>query len=114
MRGEKSRAQAEYTQRGGLPGGKAEKAPCELETNGVRLAFDAGRRFLQPSGAALGLRRRRTVLEYTSERVRLDLGRRQVQVLGDGLCLGGFTGRSLLIRGTVIRIELTEKEREET
>lgn len=65
-------------------------------------------------GGALEVENCRTVLEYTSERVRLDLGSRQVQVLGDGLCLGGFTGRSLLIRGTVIRIELTEKEREET
>lgn len=65
-------------------------------------------------GGALEVENCRTVLEYTSERVRLDLGSRQVQVLGDGLCLGGFTGRSLLIRGTVIRIELTEKEREKT
>ncbi len=63
-------------------------------------------------GGALEVENCRTVVEYTSEQIRLDLGSCQVQILGDGLCLGGFTGRSLLIRGTIIRIELSEEGQE--
>ena len=52
----------------------------------------------------------RGVLLFNEERLALDMGRWQVSLCGDGLVLEGLTRRSLQIRGTLLRVELSTAE----
>lgn len=45
--------------------------------------------------------------EYTSERIRIDLGRYIITILGDELYINSFTHDGAIINGTILSLELS-------
>lgn len=44
--------------------------------------------------------------EYTSERIKIDLGRYIITILGDELFINSFTHSGAIINGTILALEL--------
>ena len=53
----------------------------------------------------------RAVLEMERDHVLLRLARRRVCLVGDGLVLLSLSGRAVLLRGTVFKVEFLEEDK---
>ena len=51
------------------------------------------------------------VIEYTSELIKLDIGRKSVTFSGDGLVIWSYDGKSAVITGKIMRIEYAAIDR---
>lgn len=48
--------------------------------------------------------------EYTAERIRIDLGRYIITIMGDELYINSFTREGAIINGTIIAMELESND----
>lgn len=48
--------------------------------------------------------------EYTSDRIRIDLGKYCITILGDNLVINSFTHSGAIINGTILAMELNSND----
>ncbi|MCD7723587.1 MAG: YabP/YqfC family sporulation protein [Clostridiales bacterium] len=50
----------------------------------------------------------KSILEYSSEKIKLNIGRRTVTFLGSALHIGSFTGDGAVIEGEIMTMEFSD------
>ena len=52
----------------------------------------------------------KAVLEYTADRICIDLGKYCVTFYGDGLCINSFSREGAVVAGTIISVEFGSRD----
>lgn len=50
----------------------------------------------------------KSIIEYNSDRIKLNIGRRAVVFLGEGLEINSFTPEGAVVRGFIMSVEFTD------
>ena len=52
----------------------------------------------------------KSIIEYTKDKIRIDLGKYSVAFYGDGLYIGAFTHEGAVVQGTVVTMEFCSND----
>ncbi len=52
----------------------------------------------------------KSILEYTKDKIRIDLGKYSVAFYGDGLYINSFTHEGAVVQGTVVTMEFCSND----
>ena len=47
----------------------------------------------------------KSISEYTEDKIKIDLGKYSVCIVGDGLCINSFSSEGAVVEGTVMTVE---------